>query len=519
MSKRGFIFILIIALCFSMACIDSNNVLTVFLRSQETTMISKSYADIETLYGSPIYCEIDNDCLLCYFEKSDIGFYFFAEDLVNAVTTADGSEQRFKIPVPVVLRTISPNETCIGVTGRIKDFGVTNGELVRKAYRKQDPHQTGQGIFYVLEADNFLLTFQADGSADNDGMNDIVSVVQKNYNLIDMNNQKVEDDSFSELNNHDLEIKNEDIENLEENNGHEANGDKAVDQLSIYQQAQSLYESGLYGDAILLFEGLSGYLDSDLYLSWCESEISYARALELFAQADYDGSLTIFSSLNDFRDSQVYAIKSRLQLSKVGETISFGRYPQGNSSGTLDDLEWVVLSRNDSRMLIISKHIIDAKPYNMNHPYRDELNLKTPITWADCTLRDWLNIDFFSIAFNSYEKSVVLDTTVHAERNRWYGISGGMDTVDKIFLLSISEITEYWPNIISRRAEKTQYAIDNSENLGSSNWWWLRNPGMYVDCAAIVKSDGGYSETKGDWIGRGVHYPGGVRPVLWVDLS
>ncbi|MBP3696995.1 MAG: hypothetical protein J6J45_05560, partial [Clostridia bacterium] len=68
---------------------------------------------------------------------------------------------------------------------------------------------------------------------------------------------------------------------------------------------------------------------------------------------------------------------------QVGDYITFGSYEQDNDlSNGKEPIEWLVLDKQDGKVLVISKYALDAKPYN------DEY---VDVTWETCTLRSWLN--------------------------------------------------------------------------------------------------------------------------------
>ena len=82
---------------------------------------------------------------------------------------------------------------------------------------------------------------------------------------------------------------------------------------------------------------------------------------------------------------------------QVGDRFEFGRYPQG-ANGEVWPITWRVLQRNSNGLLVIAEQGLDAKPYNEEF---------CDITWADCTLRRWLNGEFFNKAFNEQEQSLI----------------------------------------------------------------------------------------------------------------
>ena len=200
------------------------------------------------------------------------------------------------------------------------------------------------------------------------------------------------------------------------------------------------------------------------------------------------------------------------------DTITFGSYPQSDISGNIKDpIEWIVLDKQGDKALLLSKYILIEKCYN------DELK---NITWGSCTLRDWLNVTFYNTAFNSSEKGRIDITYVKNNKNKEYGTSGGNNTYDHIFLLSLDEIEKYFSPISKDYnarliAKITNYACQANvnDNIDDSNEWsgyyfWLRSSGAKQHTATSVTGIGILSQG-----GHGVHRYDGVRPAMWVKLS
>ena len=119
------------------------------------------------------------------------------------------------------------------------------------------------------------------------------------------------------------------------------------------------------------------------------------------------------------------------------DTITFGSYPQSDVTGkTKEPIEWIVLDRDEEnkKALLLSKYILDCKPYN--DEYKE-------VTWETCSLRKWLNRDFYNIAFNDSDKIYITLTSLINNDNVDYGSNGGNNTSDNVFLLSIDEIKHY----------------------------------------------------------------------------
>ena len=110
-----------------------------------------------------------------------------------------------------------------------------------------------------------------------------------------------------------------------------------------------------------------------------------------------------------------------------------------------------------------------------------------------------------------------------------YKLASGSATQDKIFLLSIEEVSRYFSSDSARTVHPTVYAKEQGsfvEETTDNSWWWLRSPGKNRSYAASVFVNGvvnysGYYTITGNFNqGSGVNYWGGsVRPVLWIDLT
>ena len=193
---------------------------------------------------------------------------------------------------------------------------------------------------------------------------------------------------------------------------------------------------------------------------------------------------------------------------KVGETIEFGNYPQ-DKDGTEKPIEWIVMKKEGNQVLLLSKYVLDAKPYN------EELE---EVTWETSDIRQWLNNEFYTTAFNKAEKAKIQTSLIKNEDNSEYGTSGENDTEDKVFLLSKKEAKTLFSNNEEKIAKATEYAEKSGVYVNEEKvaGWWLRSPGDNSDSAAVV-----YSYGWGYRYGYDVYYSygGGVRPALHLNLQ
>lgn len=192
-------------------------------------------------------------------------------------------------------------------------------------------------------------------------------------------------------------------------------------------------------------------------------------------------------------------------LLKGKDILSFGEYPF-DADGTKRPIKWLVLKRKGKKALLLSVYGLDAKRYNVN--WED-------VTWETCTLRKWLNEDFYHAAFSDEEKKRIQLTQNKNTDNPSYHTPGGSDTEDKVFLLSIDEAKKYLTKN-KRTTAPTPYAVKQGAYRNNGNcWWWLRSPGSNAGLAAYV-SDDGYINDHGFIVHYDTH---AVCPALWVNLE
>ena len=288
-----------------------------------------------------------------------------------------------------------------------------------------------------------------------------------------------------------------------------------------YDAALELYNSEQYEKAIAAFDVLNGYKDSEQQIEACKTAIrdqDYEAAIDLYNAGQYMEAIAAFEVLNGYKDSaaMIKEIKSKyhkevLFKSNIGDSVFFGSYEQdNNTSNGKEAIEWLILAREGNRMLVISKYALDCQRYNTSY---------TNVTWGTCSLRKWLNGPFISNAFSSDEHSMIQTTTVTEDKSPSYITPPGDNTTtdDIVFLLSITEANKYFSSDSARQCQATAYAEAQGAYADFANgycWWWLRSPGYFYNCAALVRSDGSANSSNSE-----VFVEHAVRPAMWIDLG
>lgn len=196
---------------------------------------------------------------------------------------------------------------------------------------------------------------------------------------------------------------------------------------------------------------------------------------------------------------------------RVGERFEFGRCPQG-VDGEVKPIVWRVLQREvnpvirrvlkraKDHLLVIAEQGLDSRPYNERFG---------GVTWAACSLRRWLNDEFYLQSFSEEERGLILRTRI--------ANNAGPDTEDRVFLLSVKEAESLFSDDTDRRTVPTDWTVKNGVSWDDDTgccWWWLRSRG----CNHLHASD---VDTEGFVIGTGdgtAYTNRAVRPAVKLAL-
>ena len=200
------------------------------------------------------------------------------------------------------------------------------------------------------------------------------------------------------------------------------------------------------------------------------------------------------------------------------DCIYFGSYYQ-SSLTEKEPIKWRILDvdENDNSALILADCNLDCRPFH------------TPdkkMTWADSTVRYWLNNDFLSTAFNETEFNSIYLVELPNEPNPDYGTDCGDNTLDYVFLLSADDVTYEGYGFNSnpngrngtRKSLNTVYSKSQRElgrQPGEADSWMLRTNGYDAERVCEV----GYHEMVSYYGSYLSETNSMIRPALYIDLS
>ena len=264
-----------------------------------------------------------------------------------------------------------------------------------------------------------------------------------------------------------------------------------------YLHAVSLLEDEHYEEAYNEFEALGKYQDSPKKMEKAQLGILYCDMAALVEAGEYEKADQIYEDVvqEDYEDckellekigqlnqvNQYYLAEAFLaggyyreasaafvesgyygdshekmlqifRSASEGDIVCLGSYEQDNNEWNgPESIEWKVLEKEEDRILVLSRHVLDERQYDSKYARfilsgdQKDLDYDNPIaTWENCSLRQWLNQWFMEYAFEESEQAYILEASIGEEDHLDTGETNESSVTDKIFLLSPEEVTTYF---------------------------------------------------------------------------
>lgn len=185
---------------------------------------------------------------------------------------------------------------------------------------------------------------------------------------------------------------------------------------------------------------------------------------------------------------------------------------------SVDPISWIILEEKADSYVLISKDILES-----GFPFLENYGAST---WADSTMRDWLNgtdayakggtayseqWNFINRAFTNAQIGMIKTMTLNTKDNADYGVAGGGETKDQVYLLSAEEVAAYFGEDMTAQCVGTPYALQKGLSATDDQGiWWLRSPGYNTAFQGVDRNGDVTSYSSAD-------VTVGVRPVICVS--
>lgn len=198
--------------------------------------------------------------------------------------------------------------------------------------------------------------------------------------------------------------------------------------------------------------------------------------------------------------SVFYLVRASYLDWESSEIIQFGNLLQEDANHTDNRaLEWFKLTENThGNTLLLSKYCLRCVSFHESKGF---------ISWADSSLKSWLNETFFNTAFSAQEKLKI--------QSNPFG---------KVFILCKEDVLKYFnPKQAELKAVLLSSALTNAckeANSADRCAWWLRPAGGIHNTVPIVTGEGEICPEEVCISSRQQAEQGQitVRPAIWIHL-
>ena len=288
-----------------------------------------------------------------------------------------------------------------------------------------------------------------------------------------------------------------------------------------YSNAIKAFDNGCYGSAYKSFCELGDYREAKAKAAEAKERKrseQYSNAIKAFDNGCYGSAYKSFCELGDYREAKAKAVEAKVKwdektrIDRMRSEASKYMQPimvKGKNGSGEYRVPWRILDVDADlgRVLMITEVCIGDRPWGHG-------------TWSECSLRKWLNEEFYS-SLPEEARIRVATTTVR-------DIDADKIVEDRIFILSVDEVHKYFRD---QRARRCSVAGEQNPTM-----WWMRNlsTGKIEDVRVVDKGGNAssYKLTAYDCF-RGCYYDKrvdsptregnssitAVRPALWIQTG
>ncbi len=189
-----------------------------------------------------------------------------------------------------------------------------------------------------------------------------------------------------------------------------------------------------------LFSLIPGYRDADVKAAECTSMVENAAAVSMRKTRRILAivGILVIAAVIFF----VTPAGNKIRQAALGGDENEGNLLKSAEKGDLVDFgpfSWRVLENTGTEVRLLFSHA-EKQADLRNKPFNET---QEETTWADCSLREWLNGGFLTEHFTEEERGRILSGETDPPDNEKYGISGGETVSDMVRIPYPDEVREY----------------------------------------------------------------------------
>lgn len=257
-----------------------------------------------------------------------------------------------------------------------------------------------------------------------------------------------------------------------------------------------------------------------IYVNLVYPTVNYNKAISAMEQHDYISAYNLLEKIDSkYKDAQALITEiipkyyiQRVKDAKVGSVITFGE----------DSAEWFVAHKTQGEVMLLYKELLSCSGYDSNYN-SDASSINIVGGWNNCSLRKFLNTDFFNNLIPTTVKPYVLNANEVESMDEDNPIS------DKVFIASYKEYYVYTKKFnfsastqILRESNEQGYAILKGSNSPVSYVKYTQIPEMQKDAAGkftLSQLREHFNKYRTDINNNLLILEAKYQPIIWVDIS
>lgn len=220
--------------------------------------------------------------------------------------------------------------------------------------------------------------------------------------------------------------------------------------------------------------------------------MDYNKAIELMNAGDDQAAADYFMALGDYKNSQEYLTEMctnnpalKFYIADVGDVVTLGTYDHGDG---IRGIVWYVLAKEDNRVLLMSKYIMDAMESSDIYAWIEKFNNEA-----------------FSIDEKKYSKAVLLDI---------YDADRYINALDE----DVNMMVKTSPTARAKvNGIENIYCYYSREYRGY--YWWLSGSSNGRENLVVRAENTDVPSPSGIVESASEETICGVRPFAWVELT